>query len=176
MQRESRWRRRRPGGRKAVSTYLKEPLQPPNLEDPLPDQHAQLKDTPPLDPRIRALRRVPMHPLPDDDVTLLILDLGQQIAQLPHLLVQRVGGGFGFGHVDDAVHVEGHFFAVGRPVLVAEAVRVFPVRRGGEGVVAGRHGALVHLVRVARVLDLNEAVGTDGHSVSPACLPTSPSC
>ena len=55
--------------------HLEKPLQPPDLEDALPYKHAQLKYTPPLDPSVRALCRVPMCPFPDHDVRLLVFDL-----------------------------------------------------------------------------------------------------
>lgn len=57
--------------------HLKEPLRPPHTEDRIPRQYAQLQNTPPLDPRIRALRRVSVRSLPDHNVALLILDLRQ---------------------------------------------------------------------------------------------------
>lgn len=57
------------------SSYLKEPLQPPHLEYPFSHQDGHLKDTPPLDPPICTLRRVPVHLLPHHNVSLLILDL-----------------------------------------------------------------------------------------------------
>ena len=134
--------------------YLEEPLQPPNLKDPLTNQNAQLEDTPPLDPRIRALRRVSVRPLSDHDIPLFVLDLVEQLIHRPHLLLDRLLRGFGFGHVDDAVDVEGDFFRVGRPVLVAETVRVAAVVAGCEAVVAAADAAFVDLVRVRGVLDL----------------------
>ena len=39
-------------------TYLKESLQPPDLEYALSNQYTQLEDAPPLDPSIRALCRI----------------------------------------------------------------------------------------------------------------------
>lgn len=136
------------------SLDLKEPLQPPNLKDTLPKQHKQLKDAPPLHPRIRALRRIPMRPLPHNDVPLLILNLRNQLAQMTHLLFQRILRRLRFGHVHDAVHIEGDLLGVGGPVLVAEAVRVPPVHGRDEGVVSARDGAFVRLVAVGWVLDL----------------------
>jgi len=76
-----------------------------------------------------------VRPLPDDNVALLVLDLRHQLAHLAHLLLQRVLGRLGLGHVDDAVDVEADFLGVGTPVLVVEAVRVFAVFGRGEGVV-----------------------------------------
>ena len=58
-----------------ISTHLKEPLQPPHLEDTLAHQNAQLEDAPPLHAGIGALRRVSMCPLPDNDIGLFIPDL-----------------------------------------------------------------------------------------------------
>lgn len=73
-----------PDSRKALDSApdLEEPLQPPHLKDPLPDQHPQLENTPPLHPRVRALGRIPVCPFPHDDVGLLVFDLGEEFAQL----------------------------------------------------------------------------------------------
>lgn len=57
------------------SSYLKKPLQPPHLEYPFSHQDGHLKDTPPFDPSICTLRRVPVHLLPHHDIGLLIFDL-----------------------------------------------------------------------------------------------------
>ena len=57
--------------------YLKEPLQPPDLEYALPDQDSQLKDAPPFDPAICAFRCITMGPLTDNDVGLFVFDLIQ---------------------------------------------------------------------------------------------------
>lgn len=57
------------------SSHLKEPLQPEHLEYPFSHQDDHLKDTPPLDPPICTLRRVPVHLLPHHNISLLILDL-----------------------------------------------------------------------------------------------------
>jgi hypothetical protein len=58
--------------------YLKKPLQPPDLEETLADEEYQLEDAPPLDARVCALSRIPVGPLADDDITLLVLDLGSE--------------------------------------------------------------------------------------------------
>lgn len=56
-------------------TNLKEPLQPPDLENALSKKNNQLAHTPPFNPRVRALSGVPVRLFPDDNVALLILDL-----------------------------------------------------------------------------------------------------
>jgi hypothetical protein len=70
------------------------------------------------------------------------------------LLFQRVGRRLQLGHVYDTVDVEGDLLAVCAPVLVAEAVCVFPITFGLEGIVAGGNGFRVVFVIVAGVLDL----------------------
>lgn len=62
-------------------THLEESLQPPHLEDTLPNNHRQLEDTPPLDPAVRALRRIPVHALTHNNVPLLIPDLCKGIGE-----------------------------------------------------------------------------------------------
>ena len=62
--------------------YLEEPLEPPDLEDTLADQDDELKDAPPLDARIGALSRVPVHSLANNDIALLVLDLCNQFCHL----------------------------------------------------------------------------------------------
>ena len=66
----------------STQTHLEKALQPPNLEDTLSNDHSQLEDTPPLHPTVRALCGVPVHPLTDHDVRLLIPDLREGIGQL----------------------------------------------------------------------------------------------
>jgi hypothetical protein len=63
-------------------THLKESLQPPHLEEALPREHQELEDAPPLDARVCALCRVPVGPLADDDVALLVLDLRDELRHL----------------------------------------------------------------------------------------------
>lgn len=58
------------------------------------------------------------------------------------------------GNVDDAVHVEADLFRVRGPVLVAEAVRVLPILRGVERMVARADRGLMYLVVTLRFLDL----------------------
>ena len=62
-----------------MSAYLKESLQPPNLENTLANKHRKLEDTPPLNTSIRALGCVSVYPLANDNVRLLILDLGESV-------------------------------------------------------------------------------------------------
>lgn len=57
-------------------------------------------------------------------------------------------------HIHDAVDVEADLLCVRAPVLVVEAVGVFPVLGCGEGVVARGDAALVDLVGARRALDL----------------------
>lgn len=96
-----------------------------------------------------------MSALTNDNVTLLILDLCQQLSKSAHFLLQRVLGSLALGNVDDAVDVEADLLCVCRPVFVAEAVQVAAVHSGGEAVVAAADGALVDLVCVGGVLDLS---------------------
>lgn len=56
--------------------------------------------------------------------------------------------------------VEGDFFGGGRPVLVAEAVDVFAVGLGGEGVVTGGDGARVDFVGLGGILNLKVGRGS----------------
>jgi hypothetical protein len=62
-----------------VLAYLKEAFQPPNLEDALPNQNYHLEDAPPLNPAIGTLCRVAVRSLADDDVRLLVFDLGKEL-------------------------------------------------------------------------------------------------
>ena len=57
--------------------YLKEPLQPPDLENALPNEDSQLKYAPPFDPAICAFSCIAVGPLTDNDVGLFIFDLVQ---------------------------------------------------------------------------------------------------
>ena len=54
------------------------------------------------------------------------------------------------------MYIEGDFFAVRRPRLVAETVDVFTVALGVEGVVAGADGFVGGFVGAGGVLDLRE--------------------
>ena len=78
------------GDRAPSVTDLKETLQPPDLEDTLSNQDSQLKDAPPFDTGIGALGSVSVHALPDDNITLLVADLGEQLAETANLLFQGV--------------------------------------------------------------------------------------
>lgn len=60
---------------------LKEPSQPPDLENRLANDHAQNKDVPPLDAAIRALGGVAVGALAHDDIRLLVLDLGEEVGE-----------------------------------------------------------------------------------------------
>lgn len=99
-----------------------------------------------------------MRPLAHHNVALFIFHLRHQLAHLAHFLLQRVLRGLGLGYVDDAVHVEGDFLGVGAPVLVVEAVGVFAVFGGGEGVVAAGDAAFVDLVAAGGGLDLKRVL------------------
>ena len=61
---------------------LEEAPQPPDLEDGLANDDANDKQVPPLDARVGALGRVAVCPLADDDVGLLVLDLGQELGEV----------------------------------------------------------------------------------------------
>jgi hypothetical protein len=59
----------------SISTHLEEPLQPPHLESAVCAEDENLEDAPPLDAGIGALGGVPVCPLTDNNVALLVLDL-----------------------------------------------------------------------------------------------------
>ena len=102
-----------------------------------------------------------MRTLPGDDVALLIAHLRQQLAEPPDFLLQWIGWGFCLGYVDDAVDVEGDFFGIGAPVLVAKAVCVLAVGTGGERMVPGGDLALMDEVGVVAIEDLNLSVRSE---------------
>ena len=52
------------------------------------------------------------------------------------LLFKRIARRLRFGHIDNAVHVEGYLLVVCGPVLVTEAVHIFSIEVRIEGVVA----------------------------------------
>ena len=58
---------------------FEEPLQPPDLEDAFADEHPHLSNTPPLYPRICALRCIPVCSFPDDDILLFVSNLIEEI-------------------------------------------------------------------------------------------------
>ena len=60
---------------------LEETLEPPNLEDALGDHDAHLEDAPPLDAGVGALGGVAVGAFADDDVALLVLDLGEEFGE-----------------------------------------------------------------------------------------------
>jgi hypothetical protein len=60
---------------------LEETLEPPNLEDALGDHNAHLEDAPPLDAGVGALGGVAVGAFADDDVALLVLDLGEEFGE-----------------------------------------------------------------------------------------------
>jgi len=66
----------------SMVTHLEKPLQPPDLKEALAGQHHELEDAPPLDARIRALSRVPVRPLANNNVALLVLDLCNEFRHL----------------------------------------------------------------------------------------------
>lgn len=59
----------------SISTHLEEPLQPPHLEPAVRAENENLEDAPPLDAGIGAFGGVPVCPLTDNNVALLVLDL-----------------------------------------------------------------------------------------------------
>ena len=60
---------------------LKEASQPPDLEERLANDNTDNKHVPPLDSAVCALGGVSVGALTDDDVLLLILDLGKEFGQ-----------------------------------------------------------------------------------------------
>jgi hypothetical protein len=96
-----------------------------------------------------------MRPLPDHNIALFVLDLRHQLTHLLDFSFQRVLWSFGFRYIYDSMHIEGDFLCVCAPVLVVEAVSVFPVFECGEGVVARGDAAFVDLVGAGGGLDLS---------------------
>ena len=64
--------------------YLKESLQPPDLEYAFPNQNSQLKYAPPFDPAVCTFSCIAVGPLTDNDVGLFIFDLIQELRELFH--------------------------------------------------------------------------------------------
>ena len=60
---------------------LEEALEPPDLEDALADDDTHLEDAPPLDTGVGALGGVAVGAFADDDVALLVLDLGEEFGE-----------------------------------------------------------------------------------------------
>jgi hypothetical protein len=125
---------------------LEESPQPPDLEDGLANDDTNDKQVPPLDAGVGALGGVAVDALADDNVLLLVLDLGKELGEALDFGLERVCRDVGLAHVDNAVDVEGDLLAVGAPVLVAEAVHELAVVLGREGVVAVRDGSGLELV------------------------------
>ena len=74
---------------------LEEALEPPDLEDALADDDAHLEDAPPLDAGVGALGGVAVGAFADDDVALLVLDLGEEFGEeldcwLREMLAMRI--------------------------------------------------------------------------------------
>jgi hypothetical protein len=59
--------------------YLEEALQPPHLEDTLSHQDYHLEYAPPLDSAVCTLCRISMGPLANNNIRLLIPDLGKEL-------------------------------------------------------------------------------------------------
>lgn len=57
------------------------------------------------------------------------------------------------------MNVKRHLLTTRRPMLVAEAVYVFPIVLGFEAVVAGGDGAFMGCVAARRILNLQETLG-----------------
>lgn len=66
---------------KVKGLYLKESLEPPHLENAFANQEYKLEDTPPLDTRICAFGCVSVDPFSDNDIGLLVADLGQRFGK-----------------------------------------------------------------------------------------------
>lgn len=71
------------------------------------------------------------------------------------LLLERIARDVSLVDVDNAVYVEMDLLAVGAPVLISEAVGIFAVAPGCEGVVAVGHALLVGHILTLGVLDLH---------------------
>ena len=69
--------------------------------------------------------------------------------------LERILVGLVLGDVDNSVDIEGDLLAVGAPVLVAEAVHVFAILLGIEGVVAIGNALLEGLVLAIGSRDLD---------------------
>lgn len=67
---------------------------------------------------------------------------------------QRIGRYLRLRYIDDAMNIKRDFLSRRAPMVVAEAVEVFAVVLGVEGVVARRDAAFVDLVGIVGVLDL----------------------
>lgn len=65
----------------ARGLHLEKALQPPDLEHALAHQHAELEQAPPFHARVGRLGRVAVRALADDDVGLLVFDLGEEFGE-----------------------------------------------------------------------------------------------
>lgn len=65
----------------AVFAYLKEALQPPDLEDTLGNKDSHLEYGPPLNTLVRRLGGVAVDALAKNDVGLLVLNLGKELGK-----------------------------------------------------------------------------------------------
>ena len=65
---------------------FEEAADPPDLEETLADEERQLEDAPPLDTGVGGLGGVAVGALADDDVRLLVLDLGHELGEGAHCL------------------------------------------------------------------------------------------
>lgn len=65
----------------AVFAYLKEALQPPDLEDTLGNKDSHLEYGPPLDTLVGRLGGVAVDALTENDVGLLVLDLCEELGK-----------------------------------------------------------------------------------------------
>ena len=72
--------------------------------------------------------------------------------------LQGVCRSLAFRDVYYSMHVERYFLRSRRPVFIAEAVNVFPIKGGVEAVIARGDGSLVNEEVLARVLYLQEAI------------------
>lgn len=75
------------------ASYLEESLQPPDLENTLPNQDHQLEHAPPLHSRIGTLGSISMRTLADNDVGLLVFHMGNLVGQLAHCVVMQLAAG-----------------------------------------------------------------------------------
>lgn len=111
---------------------LEEALEPPNLEDALANDDSHLEDAPPLDAGVGALGGIAVRALADDDVALLVLDLGEEFGEeldcgyecqsrvtradcwlvALTLLLKRVLRCLALRNVDDSVHIEADLLRV----------------------------------------------------------------
>lgn len=65
--------------RGAILAYLKEALEPPDLEDAFCSKDKDLEGAPPFDPTVCALRSISVSAFADDYVGLFIFDLGEEL-------------------------------------------------------------------------------------------------